>query len=459
MATVKKNVVSKSNVTVHNTIKIDRNLPPIFSGGGTFTDLGGNSYYPFLAPNDNLSRILLESCLSSPTQSNCINDKIQYSVGDGLQVKDKEFPTDFDKKINGERETLDDILRGVFECYYLYGNVFLEIVRTVVGDEKIVHVYLINNMDCRLEERKDGGTPTHVLKSKNFRQDGIYTFNKEEKKPTRIPLWRDDAADESEIWLKKGKVERTMVMLKNRVRGAEPYGLPSNYSGLLNVLMEWKATSVNLDNFDNNMFIAGVLSIEGGLSGDEKTKLLRGVRNMYTGEGKGQRILVMASEQAKSVKFEPFTKQQEGHFMDFDKHNMDKIISANGWSKDLMDLKESSGLGKGGEYLKQLFKIKFRTAISPVQQVVMNNFIFPLMQIIDEWKGTKFYDMPWYIKSVIPVDMESVLDVNSLLTVDEGREELGKEPLGGEQGKKLISEVKAKTPENKTEKPKKDDTK
>ena len=133
--------------------------------------------------------------------------------------------------------------------------------------------------------------------------------------------------------------------------------------------------------------------------------------------------------------------------MEFDSHNTDKIISSHGWSRVLMDLKEGASLGKGGEFIKQLFLIKFQTQILPPQQLVLNNFIFPLMMIIDEWKGTRFYDMPRYIKPVIPVSMEGLLDINSLLTVDEGREEIGRAPLGGEMGKKQISEVAAKQKE------------
>lgn len=162
-------------------------------------------------------------------------------------------------------------------------------------------------------------------------------------------------------------------------------------------------------------------------------------------------------------KFVPFTQKQEGGFMEFDRHNIDKIISANGWSKDLMDLKENSGLGKGGAFIKNLFEIKFRTSISPVQRIVMNNFVFPLMQIIDEWKNTKYYDLPWYIKSVIPVNLEGQLDVNSLISVDEGREMIGLQAEGGESGKRKISEVGGKQKQgeqNSDEKPnKKEDQK
>ncbi len=73
----------------------------------------------------------------------------------------------------------------------------------------------------------------------------------------------------------------------------------------------------------------------------------------------------------------------------------------------------------------------------------MNNFVFPLMKIIDEYKNTQFYDLPWALTPVIPVSLEGVLDINSLLTVDEGREEIGKAPLTDKKaGAKMISQGK-----------------
>jgi hypothetical protein len=119
-------------------------------------------------------------------------------------------------------------------------------------------------------------------------------------------------------------------------------------------------------------------------------------------------------------------------------------VSANGWSKELLDMNDKAGLGKGGDYLAQLFKRKFHTVIIPVQQTILNNFIFPLMKIIDEFKGTKFYDLPWTIQPVIPVGLEGNLDINSLLTVDEGRQEIGKGPSTNGTGNMQISQVKGK---------------
>lgn len=438
-----------SSVKVHNTVKLDSKTPlPVDYNGSAFTQLGGQTYHPFFAPDDSLFRTLLEARLLSPTQDSCIVDKSFYATGDGLQVKDQEFPKAFDKKINGNRQLIDDVLLSTFDGLFQDGNVFIEITRQTIGEKKFVHAYAHNNMDCRFKQNKDGSDPTHVLRSRNFRTNGILAWLKEEK-PIEIPLWTDNLLPSYKVW-KKGAngVERTMIHIKNDVRGVDYYGLPSSFSGFYNTVMEYKATRFNLDNFENNMFLGGALFIGGSMSATESKALVQQIKKAHTGEGKGQRIIPISSEQGVvNSKFEPFTQTNDGHFLELDKRNEGKIITANNWSKALMDLNDTSSLGKGGEYIKNLFKIKFRTVIMPAQQKVLNSLIFPLMQIIDEYKGTKFYEMPWWIKPVIPITLEGLLDLNSLLTVDEGREEIGRKPLKNETGKKMISEVKAKKPE------------
>lgn len=444
------NPESKSDGEFNNEVTIDAKQPlPIDFAGTAFTSINGGRYYPFFFPDDNLFRNLLELRLLSPTQANCINDKTFYTVGDGLQLQDQEFPKDFDKKINGKNQTIDDVLKAVAESYWQDGNKFIEIVRTQIGSEKYVHVYPHNNMDCRFADPDEGDDPTHVIRSKQFRRNGIYSFKKDEK-PLTIPIWTDNPINESDVWLKdpnqKG-VFRTMLVVKNEVQGVDNYGLPSNFAGMGQALLEYNVTRFNIDNFENNMFLAGVLTIMGQMSQTESKALLKDIRNSYRGKGKQQRIFTASSEQGLTdTKFTPFNQTHEGHFVAFDEHNEMKIINANGWSRELLDMSDNAGLGKGGDYIAQIFKRKFRTIISPVQQTILNNFVFPLMKIIDEYKNTKFYDLPWIIKPVIPVSLEGILDINSLLTVDEGREEIGKAPLKDDRGKKMISEIKPNSP-------------
>ena len=443
---------SKAESRYENSADFEKEIAlPVDFSGQAFTSISNGSYYPFFAPKDNLFRKLLELRLLSPTQSNCINDKTFYSIGAGLQVTDQQFPSDFDKKINGKRQTIDDVLKAVFESYWQDGNCFIEAARTVVGSKTYVHVYKHNNLDCRFAEPDEGDDPTHVIRSKEFRQDGIQRFKKDAG-PIKIPIWTDNPLSDDDVWMEdpnKPGTFRTMLVVRNEVQGIDHYGLPSNFSGFIQAYLEYNVARFNLDNFENNMFLAGVLTIMGQMSQTESNNLLKDIRQTYIGKGKQRRIFTASSESGLTdTKFTPFTQTHEGHFVEFDKHNEGKIVSANSWSKELLDMNDTAGLGKGGDYLAQLFKRKFHTIIVPVQQTILNNFIFPLMQIIDEYKGTKFYDLPWSIKPVIPISLEGILDINSLMTVDEGRAEIGKTPLPDGKGKVMISQVKGKSAGN-----------
>lgn len=442
----------KTDDRMENSSDFDPEIAlPIDFTGRAFTSMSSGSYYPFFAPSDTLFRKLLTLRLLSPTQANCINDKTLYSVGAGLQVTDQDFPTAFDKKINGKRQLIDDVLKGVFESYWQDGNDFIEVVRTEIAGTKYVHVYKHNNLDCRFAEPDDGEDPTHVIRSKEFRREGILSFKKDAN-PVKIPIWTDNPINQGDIWQvdpKNKKTTRTMLVVRNEVQGVDHYGLPSNFAGFIPAYLEYNVARFNLDNFENNMFLAGVLSIMGQVSPTEANKLLTDIRRTYMGKGKQRRIFTASSESGiTDTKFTPFTQTHEGHFVEFDKHNEGKIISANSWSKELLDMNDKAGLGKGGDYLAQLFKRKFHTTIIPAQQTILNNFVFPLMQIIDEYKNTKFYDLPWSIKPVIPIGLEGFLDLNSLLTVDEGRQEMGRGPIGNGTGDMQISRVAGKSKDN-----------
>lgn len=440
---------------VHDVVRYEtrKALPITFNSQDYYAPQTGLAYHPFLPPDDNLFKQLLELRLLSVTQMNCINDKTFYSIGAGLQVQNQEFPKNFDKKINAKRQLIDDVLKSIFESNYQDGNKFVEISVVKIGRRypKIyVYAYPHNNLDIRLKSEPDTFEVKKVLRSREFRRDGIIGLNEKEP-PLEIPLWTDSPISKDDVWMTdKNGVMRTMLHIKNEIQGIEPYGLPTNFSGMAQALLEHKVGKFNLDNFDNNMFLAGILSIMGQTSTEEGQKLLSDIRKGYIGEGKAQRIFVVSSEAGlNDTKFTPFQQNHEGHFVEFDKHNEGKIVSANQWSRELLDMQENSGLGKGGAYLAQLFQRKYRTVIAPVQQNIMNNFVFPMMQIIDEFQGTDFYSLPWYIKPVVPVSLEGALDLDSLLTVDEGREEIGKgkhpnAKIGGMQ----IAEVAAKSKGN-----------
>jgi hypothetical protein len=270
---------------------------PIDFSGKAFTSYKHGGYYPFFAPNDTLFQKLLTLRLLSPTQANCINDKTFYTVGAGLQVTDQEFPKDFDKKINGKGQTIDTVLKAIAESYYQDGNDFIEVVRTEIAGEKYVHVYKHNNLECRFAEPKEGDEPTHVIRSREFRNEGLLTF-KEDAKPIMIPIWTDNPLSEEDVWMEdpnKPGVFRTMLVVKNEIQGVDYYGLPSNFAGFIQAYLEYNVARFNLDNFENNMFLAGVLTIMGQVSQPEANKLLKDIRRTFMGKGKQRRIFTASS--------------------------------------------------------------------------------------------------------------------------------------------------------------------
>ncbi len=198
-------------------------------------------------------------------------------------------------------------------------------------------------------------------------------------------------ASRSKYWKQDGKVERTCIYFKNEIAGFDYYGLPSSVSSLLNQVLEYRGTRFNLDNVENNMVIGGAVFLSSSLSEAEATRIGNNIIKRHTGAGKQGRIAVIASEQSiADVKFVPFDTHKEGSYKEMDETCESKIIFANNWDSVLAGLQVPSSIGKGSGYLQEIYDQKYRTVIRPLINTLIEQMLNPLMEIADDWLGTKW---------------------------------------------------------------------
>ena len=398
-------------------------------------------YIPFLEPKDNFAQLLLEAKLLSPTNNLCVNSKTQYCIGEGWYLKETdekdEALTDWAKCVNRKSQTLNDILKGVFDNLWTVGNAWIEIVRGKVGNKSFVKVYLNSFLDMRLAMPDDDDIPVSCYKSKYFRKQGIWSLK--EENAVEIPLFSSNPLDK--CWVKGDDgYERTVIHLKNEVSGYDYYGMPSNVSCLPQQILEYKAARYNMDAFDNDLVIGGLIILQGNLTQEEAQKLGNNVIMQHTGDGKRSRWVILSGEQGiENSKILPFDRQTDGDFIEYDKRIEEKIISSNNWDPYLAGIARTSGLSNGGtSYIRSIFDIKNKTVIQPMQAFVIEKLVVPLLQICDEHMKTKFTTHQVGIKTVVPVSFLGDLDVNSVLTKNEGRKALGYSEVEGAAGEAWI---------------------
>lgn len=419
--------MAASNVS---TLDIKNPIPyePTGSSQSFLLNNSKRGYLPFLAPKDNFFQLLVEAKMLSPTNAACVNSKANFSIGNGLYNKDKtlknpEFDL-FSKRVNNKNQTLNKLLKSVFDDYFSVGNSFIELVRGSIGKKKFIRVIKRNVLDCRLTTPNEDDICESVFISKRFRQTAAWTFK--DLDSVELPVYYGDP-DMKWYVDPKTKFEHCIIHLKNDTVGYDHYGMPDNVSSLPWQLLEYKMVRYNLDILENNLVVGGLIFLEGNVSAEEGKKVGQDIIYSHTGDGKRGRWTVVTggNDIAKSTVHE-FNSQTDGSYLKMDDNVEGKIVDSNNWDATLYGQHQSGGLGSNGfAYLSSVFDTKNRMVIQPVQKQIMEDFIMPLLEIHDAWAGSKFADLDLGFSTVSPASFIGSININNVVSVNEGRDFLG----------------------------------
>lgn len=438
--------MAKQSTIVVNAAKLDAKNPiPVETGGKGYIIQRGRRYVPFFDKDDNFFQVMLEANLLSPTNLACINSKTKFTIGNGWQLlegKTDEELNKWAKSVNKKSQSLNDIIRGVINNRFNSGNSFVELVKVKVGNSWFLKVFLKNYIDCRLAMPEDGADdiPTHVIVSKKFRKSGVWNLG-DDSDFVKIPIYNGDPKQE---WMKDSKGNLHLMMhLKNEVSGYDYYGMPSNVACLPQQILEYKMARFNMDNFDNNLVVGGLIVLQGNMSPDESKKVASEITNAHTGDGKRGKYVILSSENGvENSKVIPFDSNKEYDYIEGSKRVEEQILLSNEWSKVLID-PQAGGLGNSGKQIRELYETKMNTVIAPEQSFILEKFIMPLMEICDTVYGKKWSTYSFGFKNIPVLGISAEIDVNSCLTINEGRRMLGLPDL--ETGGDVIIKTKNET--------------
>jgi hypothetical protein len=421
---------NKKKSRVSNQVKLDANNPiPFEYGGTTFSFINNVFYLPFLPPKDEFAKMLLEARLLSVTHNACVSTKTAYCKGEGFMDEDGVEFTDIEKEwlktMNLNNQGHVKINKRIFEDFFTYGNVPVEIVRFTVAGKKKLFVYPHSFLEWRLVKPDKDGIVREAVQSKLFLRSGYVTLD-EVKNGKRLPLY-NPMRTEKENWVRDEKgVERTLLWYKNEVTGFPYYGVPSAVSAMIYQLLEYKGARYNLDNFDNNMVVASILALKGNLSDGEANKIGRQIINQHTGDGKRGRTVVVASEEGiDDSNFHKLDTKTDGSFVEADAKWSEKIVLANEWDAVLAGLLSPSTLGKGNGFLNKLLEVKLNTVIKPAQRDIITEVWSHIFAIADAWIGTEFGKKKIAIKNSIDISGLTDVDITPAVQVNEVRKAKG----------------------------------
>lgn len=441
---------------VSNVAKLDAENPIPFEGGRAFSFVQSVRYLPFLAPKDDYAQNLLEARLLSDTHNACVVTKRDYCAGVGIHdVNGKDLAEEvlaFFRSMNLKNENFTKLTKKILESHFTYGNTPIELVRFTVGKEKRFFVYVHNFLEWRLCEPNEDDIVTHAVQSKLFLRKGYLTAD-EIKKSKKLPLYNPRNRDKDNWHRDEKGVERTLIWYLNPVTGIDHYGLPSALSSMIYQILEYKGARYDLDNFDNNLVLGGLLALKGNLSDGEANRIARQIIATHTGDGKRGRVAVVASEEGiDASSFHNYDTAKDGSYIQADDKWMQKIILANQWDAILAGIISPSTLGKGSGFLTKIYEIKLNTVIKPQQRELMEDVWGHIFKLAQEWTGLKLDDYAFGLENAIDISGLTDVDITPAVQVNEVRQAKGLPEDPAMKGKYMKSTGPQEAEKNKNQK-------
>lgn len=443
-----KKPAAKKPSRVSNEVRLDAKNPIPFDGGRAFSFINHTEYLPFLDGNDDFGQQLLECRILSVTHNRCVVTKSNYCTGDGFQDENgNDLPqelVDWLSSMNRKNEGANALTKKMFEDFFTWGNVPIELVRFKSAGKTYVYVYVHNFLEWRLGKPDEDDIVNYAIQSKLFLRYKRALTPDEIKRAKILPLYNPRKSDK-ENWHKDEKgVERTLIWYQNSMSGFPYYGMPSAIASMIYQLLEYKGARYNLDNFENGMVISALLALKGNLSQTEADRIGKKAIQTHTGDGKRGRVMVVASEEGiEGSDLHTFDTQKDGSFKESDDKWMQKILLANEWDAVLAGIQSASTMGKGSGFLTKIVEHINKTVILPAQQQLMNGVWNHIFKIAAEWMQWDLNPFKLAVKSNIDISGLTDVDVTPAVTVDEVRAAKGLPQDGTEKGKMYLGELKA----------------
>lgn len=456
MATTKKTPAKdKKSSAIVDQAELSAKTPLPFESGKGFSYVSSSPYLQFLSPDDKYAKLLLEGRLLSATHNACITTKRDYCAGSGFhhieanKRIDKKL-LDWLKSVNMKDESAVEINRQIFEAFFTWGNIPIEMVRYEFAGKRYFCVYPHNLMEWRLGEPDSDGIVKYAIQSKLFLQDQFVFSNEKDSKTRKLPIYNPRNLNRSRAqatpgfnWVKDGNVERSLIWYKHSVSGFDNYGLPSAVAALIYQILEYKGARYNLDNFENNMVVSAILALKGSMSQPELNKIGKRIITAHTGDGKRGRVVVVGSEEGiDGSDIHNLDTHQEGSFKEIDTAWSEKIILANQWDAVLAGIVSPSTFGKGSNFVTKILEIKKNTVIKPAQRDLMDKVWSRIFTEVGKWMGWKIDVDNIEIKDAVDISGLTDVDITPAVKINEVRQSRGLPKDTTEKGDMYLGELK-----------------
>jgi len=381
-------------------------------------------------------------CNNSPTTAAIIQQKVNYSLGDGFysvpastlsvlssvkqqRIENAQITIEqeielnaFLEKVNTEGESIEELSAKIFKDFASFGNAFIEVQRIKVGSTKKYYMRLLPITWCRPKKAaKDELYPTHVGISSEFEEHYVIT----PKDPIEIPLFPHFENFDG--------VEKSIIHLKNYEPTLVYWGIPDWVSAKIWSELEYRIPKFNQSKFENGFTPSAIISLYGSTNQEEAQEVVRAMRDCFTGTGNNSKMFIQAlRDNSYKADVQVLSESNDGEFLQLQQMAQQAIVAAHRWTMSLTGLRTAGSLGTN-QQIRSEFDIVYNTVIRPMQRLFLTKFLNPVIQDAGVFLEKDWSNIAIDIAKPMPVSFAGDLDVKAVLTMDEQRAELGFQPI------------------------------
>lgn len=300
---------------------------------------------------------LAQMARRSTTHRRIINDKADYISGKGFTF-DGSIPAlvHLVERVNGDGESLRQVMNKLAFDKALFGNAFMEIVTD--AKHSFLSLYHQDATRCRLSRDS-----AHVLLHHNWRQ-----FNVEEARS--LPLYPAFTEDD-------GGLLRSVVHFKDYEPGFSHYGVPPYIAGMNVSAIAYKTDRWNISRLDNSFQLSGVMMLDSITDSEQEAERITRIAEEKFAGKPGQVMFIMKEgDENDNSRFIPITSQNDGDWQALHDQAVTDIVVAHSWFRSLSGLDYSSGFS--AERILHEYEIALNTVILAEQEELLE----PIRRVI-----------------------------------------------------------------------------
>lgn len=286
----------------------------------------------------------------STTHRRIINDKADYISGKGFACDSSQRRlAEFTGRVNGDGESLRQVMNKLAFDKALFGNAFMEIV-TDAG-HTFLSLYHQDASRCRVARDS-----AHILLHHDWRR-----FRADESRS--LPLFPvfEDSGD---------GVLRSIVHYKDYEPMYSHYGVPPYIAGMGVSAIAYKTDRWNISRLDNSFQLSGVMMLDNTVDSEEEAERIIRMAEKKFGGNPGQVMFVLKDgSQDDNSRFIPIASQNDGDWRDLHDQAVSDIVVAHSWFRSLSGLDYASGFDS--ERILHEYEVALNTVILAEQAELM----------------------------------------------------------------------------------------